>query len=111
MGSKTVNGFVINDGIHKQVEDMIYSGVDGLVYDCDTWDAVARVLPRDVTDAVLAWVAARLTSPEAVRAGATAITSDPNFGENTWPDDARVCITAALQQAGITKGEGDGAKE
>lgn len=51
---------------------------------------------------ILAAVAEALTSKAVVRAAGRAIPTDPNFGANTWPDDARVCITAALTEAGIT---------
>ena len=56
---------------------------------------------NEATQRILAAVADALTSDAAVREGGRAIPTHPNFGANTWADDARACITAALAAAGI----------
>lgn len=56
----------------------------------------------DATDRILALIAEAMLGEQVVDAAARAITSDPNFGNNTWADDARNVITAALAAAGIT---------
>ena len=60
----------------------------------------------DLADALISFFRASLLSDEAIRAGALAITQDPNFGDNTWFDDARNVLTAALDAAGL-KGTDD----
>ena len=63
-------------------------------------------LAHDTTAVILADVREALMSDEVIRAGALAITQDPNFGDNTWFDDARNVLTAALDAAGL-KGTDD----
>ena len=69
-------------------------------------DEVMRVLEDGVTAnevaaRILAAVREALLAPATVRAGARAITSDPAFADNTWVDDARNTLTAALDAAGL----------
>ena len=56
---------------------------------------------KEVIALVEADVSKRLLSDVAVNAAAKAIPSDPDFGQNTWPDDARIALTAALAAIGI----------
>ena len=58
------------------------------------------------TDRIIALVREAMLSAEAVEAGARAITSDPYFGDNTWDDDARNVLQAALAAAGFEKEQG-----
>lgn len=68
----------------------------------------------DATGRILAIVRDALLSEVAVKLGARAVFCDPDFGTNTWTDDARNVLQAALAAAGLAdtgKEQGDGLSE